>query len=50
MKAIWKDRDVVFIEGEKSRLGVGNDLFDNVKASDVFFVRPVTHLTATKKF
>ena len=32
MKAIWKDRDVVFIEGEKSRLGVGNDLFDNVKS------------------
>ncbi len=31
MKAIWKDRDVVFIEGEKSRLG-GNDLFDNVKS------------------
>lgn len=32
MKAIWKDRDLVFIEGEKSRLGVGNDLFDNVKS------------------
>lgn len=29
MKAIWDKRDVVFIEGEKSRLGVGNDLFDN---------------------
>lgn len=32
MKEIWKDRDIVFIEGEKSRLGVGNDLFDNVKS------------------
>lgn len=32
MKNIWKDRDVVFIEGEKSRLGVGNDLFDNVRS------------------
>lgn len=32
MKGIWKDRDIVFIEGEKSRLGVGNDLFDNVRS------------------
>lgn len=29
MKKIWEDKDVVFIEGEKSRLGVGNDLFAN---------------------
>ncbi len=27
LKQIWKDRDVILIEGEKSRLGVGNDLF-----------------------
>jgi len=32
MKGIWNDRDIVFIEGEKSRLGVGNDLFDNVRS------------------
>ncbi len=32
MKGIWNDRDVVFIEGEKSRLGVGNDLFDNARS------------------
>ena len=32
MKAIWEDRDIVFIEGEKSRLGIGNDLFDNVRS------------------
>lgn len=32
MKAIWNDRDIVFIEGEKSRLGVGNDLFDNARS------------------
>ncbi len=31
MKQIWQDRDVVFIEGAKSRLGVGNDLFDNAR-------------------
>lgn len=30
IKGIWKDRDVIIIEGEKTRLGVGNDLFDNV--------------------
>ena len=33
MKGIWQGRDIVFIEGEKSRLGVGNDLFDNVKST-----------------
>lgn len=32
MRAIWKDRDVIFIEGEKSRLGVGNDLFDDARS------------------
>lgn len=28
-KKIWKGRSVICIEGEKTRLGVGNDLFDN---------------------
>lgn len=32
LKAIWSNRDIVFIEGEKSRLGVGNDLFDNARS------------------
>lgn len=32
MKRIWDGRDIVFIEGEKSRLGVGNDLFDNARS------------------
>ncbi len=32
LKKIWNDKDVVFIEGEFSRLGVGNDLFDNAKS------------------
>lgn len=30
--SIWKDAKVVLIEGEKSRLGVGNDLFSEVKS------------------
>lgn len=29
LKTIWEGRDIVLIEGEKSRLGFGNDLFDN---------------------
>ena len=31
-RKIWDNRDIVFIEGEKSRLGVGNDFFDNTKS------------------
>ncbi len=29
LKAIWQDENVLLVEGEKSRVGVGNDLFDN---------------------
>lgn len=32
LKKIWDNRDIVFIEGEKSRLGVGNDLFNNARS------------------
>jgi glycosyltransferase, SP_1767 family len=32
MQGIWANRDVVFIEGEKSRLGVGNDLFNGARS------------------
>lgn len=28
-KQIWNDRNLVIVEGEMTRLGVGNDLFDN---------------------
>lgn len=38
LKLIWKERDVVLIEGNKSRLGVGNDLFDNVKSLERILV------------
>ncbi|MBR1617558.1 SP_1767 family glycosyltransferase, partial [bacterium] len=31
-KKIWQDKDVIFVEGEKSRLGFKNDLFDNAKS------------------
>ena len=32
MKKIWDGKDIVFIEGEKSRMGVGNDLFSGAKS------------------
>lgn len=32
LRRIWDNQDVVIVEGEYSRLGVGNDLFDNMKS------------------
>lgn len=32
IKRIWENRDVVMVEGDLTRLGIGNDLFDNVKS------------------
>ena len=32
VRSIWKKRDILLIEGEKSRLGVGNDLFKNANS------------------
>lgn len=32
LRCLWEKRDCVFIEGEKTRMGVGNDLFDNAKS------------------
>lgn len=32
LKQIWGGRDVVIVEGEYTRMGVGNDLFDNVSS------------------
>lgn len=29
LKGLWNERDVLIVEGETSRSGVGNDLFDN---------------------
>ena len=31
-KMIWNNRDILIIEGEKSRIGIGNDLFKNSKS------------------
>ena len=32
LKKIWHNRDIIFVEGEYSRLGVNNDLFSNAKS------------------
>lgn len=32
LKRLWEDQDILFVEGEKTRLGVGNDLFDNARS------------------
>lgn len=32
LKKLWDKKDIVLIEGEKSRLGIGNDLFKNTKS------------------
>ena len=31
-KKIWNDKDIIFVEGEESRLGYGNDLFSNARS------------------
>lgn len=32
MKQLWNNKDLILVEGELSKLGVGNDLFDNAKS------------------
>ncbi len=32
LRKLWNDRDVIFIEGKDTKMGVGNDLFDNAKS------------------
>lgn len=32
LKKLWDNKEIVIIEGEKSRLGVGNNLFDSAKS------------------
>lgn len=31
-KSIWNNRDILIIEGDKTRVGIGNDLFNNAKS------------------
>lgn len=32
LKQIWEQKDCIFVEGNQTRLGVGNDLFQNTKS------------------
>lgn len=32
LKQLWNNRDIIFIEGRDTKMGVGNDLFDNAKS------------------
>lgn len=32
VKKLWDKKDIIIVEGEKSRLGMGNDLFDNARS------------------
>lgn len=32
LKTLWDGKEIVFIEGKDTKLGVGNDLFDNAKS------------------
>lgn len=32
LKQLWNDRDILIVEGETSRSGVGNDLFENARS------------------
>lgn len=32
LKRLWRGRDLLIVEGEKSRMGVGNDLFNDCKS------------------
>lgn len=33
LKDLWKGRDIIIVEGDQTRLGVGNDLFDDASSA-----------------
>jgi glycosyltransferase family protein len=40
LKNIWRDRDILIVEGATTRLGVNNDLFDNSKSIERIIAPP----------
>lgn len=42
LKQIWQDRKVIFVEGSLTRLGVGNDLFDNAHSIQRIIAPPTS--------
>lgn len=56
-KMLWNDRDILIVEGKDTRLGYGNDLFDNCKSierilcpAENAFSRYDEILVTTKKY
>jgi len=41
LKEIWKNRDVVLLEGQEARLGVGNDILDGAKSISRILFSPI---------
>jgi glycosyltransferase family protein len=41
LKEIWKNRDVVLLEGQQARLGVGNDILDEAKSVSRILFYPI---------
>ncbi|MDT8302791.1 MAG: GT-D fold domain-containing glycosyltransferase [Sedimentisphaerales bacterium] len=41
LKEIWKNRDVILLEGQEERLGVGNDILDGAKSISRIIFCPV---------
>ena len=46
IKLIWKNKDVVIVEGVKSHNGVGNDLFDNANSIERIICPPKNAMDA----
>lgn len=42
LQQIWQDRDVIFVEGSLTRLGVGNDLFNNAHSIQRIIAPPTS--------
>lgn len=40
IKTLWSGRDVIIVEGSKTRFGVGNDLFENTKSIRRILIPP----------
>jgi len=49
LKQLWDKRDILIIEGEKSRLGVGNDLFNNAKSIKRILCPPINAFNVYEK-
>ena len=49
LKKIWSKKDIIIIEGEKSRSGIGNDLFNTTKPiKRILFPFKITIMYITK--